>query len=626
MDVSPLQPFEPEDPSGAPASAPTSTFGAIPAAEIQDQMERILASRGFRSSARLQRFLRLAVERTLAGETDQLKEYAVGRDVFDRGADYDPRVDSIVRVEARRLRNKLREYYRTGGAAEPVVIEFPHGSYVPKFTRVSPPALESMQHSDPASSESEKGPEGLAVVASLSLAALSNVPPDPCTIAVLPFSNLSPEPEQQYFCDGMTEDIINALTAIAELQVIGRTSMFALDPGMRDLREIGVRLGAGTIVEGSVRKAGEMLRVSAKIIDSETRQTKWSQVFDRRTQDVFVIEDEIAHSIAGVLRITLQPTEPRDLPRKAPSAEAHALYLRGRQAWNQINRAGFLAAIDLFTTAISLYPDYAPPYAGLAYAYLWSSVWGGHRPSDAFPKCKDAAQQALRLDPSMASAYASLGATLFFFERNHQEGFALIRRAIHLQPSYAIAHQICGMFLMMLGRLEEALAPLERAVHLDPLSLRTNRTLGGCYYFLGRSKDAEHWTKAAIALQPESAESLYILARVYLQQGRLEEALSEARKCDREGTSPIALSILGVVLAHQGDASGAARVLERLEKMSSTGYVDPLARALIETALGNRRAGLDLLRKSQEERSPLALYGIVDPLFETLRSLPEFPA
>jgi TolB-like protein/Flp pilus assembly protein TadD len=446
---------------------------------------------------------------------------------------------------------------------------------------------------------------------------------------VLPFSNLSPEPEQQYFCDGMTEDIINALTAVSELQVIGRTSMFALEPGTRDLREIGVRLGAGTIVEGSVRKVGEMLRVSAKIVDSETRQTKWSQVFDRRTQDVFVIEDEIAHSIAGVLRIARQPIEPLERPRNAPSTEAYALYLKGRQAWNQMTREGFMSAIDLFNRAIALYPDYAPPYSGLAYAYMWLSLWGMIHPAEAFPKSKEAAQQALRLDPGWAAAYATLGTSVFFYEKDHQQGLALLKKAIELQPSYAVAHQIYGVFLMILGSSEEALVPLTRAVQLDPLSLRNNRTLGMAYYFMGRLKDAEHWVKASIALRPDAAESHYLLARVYLRQGHLDKALSEARECDRGNTadtSAIPLSILGVVLARRGDIAGALRILERLERLLSTEYVDPMTLASIETALGNYSAAIAHVRTAQEQRSPQAAFVNIDPLFDALRSTPEFPA
>lgn len=581
------------------ASPSTSPAAEIEPAEIHAQLERIIESKGFRNSARLQRFLRVAVERTLADQTDQLKEYAVGRDVFDRSADYDPRMDSIVRVEARRMRSKLRDYYAASTDPAAIVIHFPRGSYVPKFARRSQQLEQA------------------------ALDKTAPAPPDPRTVAVLPFSNLSTDLEQQYFCDGITEDIINALISIPELQVIGRNSIFALEPGLLDPHEIGVRLGAGTIVEGSVRNAGEMLRVSAKIIDSATRQTKWSQVYDRQARELFAIEDEIAHSIAGVLRIAVRADQPLDILRGAPNADAHALYLKGRQAWNQMTRTGFLSAIDLFTRANSLYPEYAPPYAGMAFAYMWLALWGLIRPADAFPKCKQSALEALRLDPELASAYTSLAPCVFFFERNHAEGLALIEKGIRLQPSYAIAHQILGFFLLVLGRFEQAIPPLERAVHLDPLSIRTNRTLGVAYYLLDRLVDAEHWVKAAIAVRPEDPESHYLAARIFLRQGRLDLALKSARKCDPANTdvesSPYAFSMLGVVLARSGDAAGAAVILERLRQMSLTQWVDPLAAAYVEAALGNFQTAIELIRQSKEEGSPFAEFSGIDPLFRELR-------
>jgi adenylate cyclase len=598
MDASPARPSAVRPDNGEGSGAPAD----VSVDEVQAQLERILASRGFRGSARLQRFLRLAVERTLAGQTDQLKEYSVGRDAFDRGADYDPRSDSIVRVEAQRLRRKLREYYRSTGALDPLVIHLAPGGYVPEF-RVSPPPVE------------------IPVEASV---AASIAPLDPRTVAVLPFSNLSLEPAQQYFCDGITEDIINALTPIGDLQVIGRTSMFALKRGIHDPREIGTRLGAGTIVEGSVRKAGKMLRVSAKIIDSETRQTTWSQVFDRKTQDLFAIEDEIAHSIAGTLRVTLRPSPSPDATHKAPSVQAHVLYLKGRQAWNRITRAGFKSAIDLFSRAISLYPEYAPPYAGLADAFFWFAWWEMMRPKEALAKGKSAALEALRLDPGSAAAHTSLGAATFFFEKRHSEGLALLQKAIDLQPSYSIAHQICGICMLALGRFEDGLAHLQRAVQLDPLSIRTNRSLGVGYYFLGRAKDAEQYLEAAIALDPEALDTHHLLARLYLQEGQIEKALHEAREIDQGRPGAIPLSILGVCLARSGDAAGAGRILKRLEKMSAAGYVDPLASAFVETALGNFSAAIEWVRKSVDEGSPLAALVNVDPLLKELRSAPGF--
>ena len=586
--------------SGDSSASSNSDPPQIEPAEIQAQVNRILESKSFRSSPRLQRFLRVAVERTLAGETDQLKEYAVGRDVFDRNVDYDPRMDSIVRVEARRLRRKLREYYRT--AAEPgIVIHFPRGSYVAQFSRERQALTDA---------EAPK-----AVVAA----------PDPRTVAVLPFANLSTDIEQQYFCDGITEDIINALTAIPELQVIGRNSMFSLEPGLLDPREIGARLGAGTIVEGSVRKAGETLRVSAKIIDSETRQTRWSQAYDRQARELFAIEDEIAHSIADVLRVTLRADRPLDIMRGAPDAEAHSLYLKGRQAWNLLTREGFFKAIDLFTQATASYPNYAPPYAGIAFAYMWLALWGLIRPADAFQKCKASALEALRLDPQMASAYTSLAACVFFFEHDSREGLELIQRAIQLQPSYAIAHQILGLFLLMLGRFEEAIAPLKRSVHLDPLSVRNNRSLATGYYLAGRLEDAEHWMKAAVAVRPQDPETQYVAARVYFAQGKLDLALAAARRTDPAETgiesSVYAFSILGVVLAAAGDVAGARRILDRLQEAAKSRWVDPLAMAYVENALGNEQIALELARKSRAEGSPFAELSGVDPLLENLRKL-----
>ena len=232
--------------SGRGPEPPDEGIGAD---EVRAHLERILASTGFRKSERLRRFLRTTVERTLAGDTDQLKEYALGRDAFDRDSNYDPRSDSIVRVEAQRLRRKLREYYETAGKADSVRISFRAGSYVPSFSRW-------LEEDEP------KPRAGL----------------DPRTVAVLPFENMSTQPEQEFFCDGITEDIINALTTIPELRVLGRASMFAFreaHPGYpgtyEDARELGERLGAGTIIEGSVRRAEQVLRISAKLIDAETR-------------------------------------------------------------------------------------------------------------------------------------------------------------------------------------------------------------------------------------------------------------------------------------------------------------------------------------------------------------------
>ena len=378
--------------------------------------------------------------------------------------------------------------------------------------------------------------------------------------------------------------------------------------------------GRGTIIEGTVRKAGELLRVSARIIDSGTRQVWWSQVFDRTTSDVFSIENEIACSIAQALRAAWQ----QEWIRKAPSTEAYVLYLKGRQAWNQMNRKGYQSAIEQFNRAILLYPDFAAPYAGLADAHTWLALWGMMRPREALPRGKHAALEALRLDPASAQAHSSLAAAKFFFDWDWQGSLGLSNTALELQPGYLDGLHIYGTCLFFLGRFEEARSFLEPAVQLDPLSFRMNRTMGTLCYLQGRANEAERWLEAAIALEPDSAESHYLLARLHLQQRRYDAAMNEALKCQEDPSSALALGILGVALMRNGDETGALSTVARLAEMSSVGYVDPLASALVHVALGNSDAAIEFLGNSLVERSPGALLLNVDPLFDEIRSDPRF--
>ena len=563
-------------------------------AEVQDQLDRILASAPFRKSLRLKRFLKLTVERALAGDAAQLKEYTLGREAFDRGPKFDPRLDPIVRVEATRLRSKLREYYETYGASDPVRIGFPRGAYVPVFARAAP---------DPPPAARQT--------------------PDPRTVAVLPFSNLSPEPEQDFFSEGITEDIIDRITTIPELSVVGRASSFVFKSSRADAREIGARLGAGTLVEGSVRKAGDVLRVSARIIQADSQRALWSEVFDRRVGDVFSIEDEIAGAIAGALHVKLavgQSGSPRD---SAPTIEAYALYLKGRRAWNLMSPQGFRDAVELFDRAISLFPDYAPPYAGLADTLYYLAAWGLMSPFENGPKVKRAAQESLRLDPNLAHAYTSLGLAVSFFDLQWQEGLALLRKAIEMEPSYSLGQQQYGTILLLLGHFEEALRACERAVRLDPLAVRTNRSLGWVYFVDHRPVDAEKWIREAIDLDPESLETRCLLAQVYMEQRRFEEALAVMQVPHSEATGG-ALGVLGACLARAGSRDRALRILERLSSPAPGEYSDPLAAAYVHHALGDFDRTLDCIEQAVEIRSPFLWLLLRNPLFEDLRPFPRF--
>lgn len=577
----------------ANSSAETGDSGPAPVpvpgqAEIRATLERILGSAQFRNSDRMRRFLRVTVERTLDGATQQLKEFSIGRDVFDRGEDYDPRTDSIVRVEARRLRRKLRLYYDGEGLLDPVIFEYHPGKYVPAF---------SHRPSSAASSEKRL---------------------DSKTVAVLPFSNLSSDPEQNYFCDGISEDIIDALSTVRDLQVLGRGATFLYRDPAKDPREIGRELGAGTIVEGSVRKSGPTLRVSARLIDAETGHVRWSTTVDRPEIDVFAIKDEIATAIAATLGDQLGAAVRLSGP--APTVEAYALYLKGRHAASQLDAEGYRIAIEHYSRAIALFPDYAPPYSGMADVYTALTSWSMARPSTVMPLAKRAAEDALRLDPGLSHAYTSLAWVTFCYEWNWTEGVAQAQKALTLEPNYAYGHMALGAFLMVLDRIGEARERLEHALRLNPLSIRTHRLLGLALTLEGRFAESGDRLQAARALMPDSCELAWMMAAVYLAQGRLKEGLRFARECQSDPPVPRMLGMLGEALARNGLRKEALEILNSVEEMATREYIDPWSLCRQYMALGDREKALDLLERSLEERSTLALFAPIDPLLKPLRT------
>jgi adenylate cyclase len=534
----------------------------------------------------MRRFLRVAVERTLDGDTDQLKEFALGHDVFDRGPDYDPRTDSIVRVEARRLRKKLLAYYAGEGQLEKTVIELHSGTYVPEFKR---PA-----------SRADAAP------------AL-----DPKTVAVLPFSNLSSDPEQIYFCDGISEDIIDALSPVADLHVLGRGATFMFRDPAQEPQAIGAALGAGTIVEGSVRKHGQMLRVSARLIDARTGRVRWSTTVDRPETDVFAIKDQIATAITATLSDQVSSVR---LPAPAPSIEAYALYLKGRHEANQLEADRYRAAIDYYTRAIKEFPDYAPPYSGMADVYAAMTVLGMSRPSAVMAVAKKAAEDGIRLDPGFAHAYTSLAWVTFCYEWNWDQGMTVAQKAVTLEPSYAYGHMTLGAFYMVLGRIEEGRECLEYSLRLNPLSIRAHRLRGLALTMEGKFEEADQRMRAARALMPTSPELAWMLAAVYLAQGRQEEGLRYARECQVEPATPRMLAMLGEALACAGQEREARAILRRVEQMAVREYVDPWFFCRLHMALGDPQKALHFLDKSFEERSTLALFAPIDPLLAPLRT------
>ena len=557
-------------PNGSPArkTAPRTDLhpkGELSPGAVRSQLEDILASREFIKSERLRRFLRLTVKWALAGRAGQLKEYVLGRDVFDRGPAYDPRADSIVRVEARRLRRKLRSYYETHESA-PILIEFPPGSYAPIFRK------------KPVLSPASPG-ESFPIT----------------NIAVLPFINLGPAADKDLLSEGITEAILHKLATIPDLQVVARTSVYHFQGKTGDVRKIGQALCAGTVVEGSVRKAGNQLRVSAMAVKTTDGYSLWSGTFHRKVANVFAIQDEIASAVAHSLRLRLSSA----VPKKVVNLEAYKLYLKGRHHWN----AGrFEAAIADFGRACSLFPDYAPPQAGLADAYTWLWLLGLARPSDAVPKARRAATEALRLDSQMSAAYVSLGALTCWHDWSWDEGANLFRKALELEPSSVLALSYYGAQFVNRRRFEEATILLEKALHLDPLSLQTHWMLGWACYLERQYDKAIGWLKRGLEIS-EGWLLRVLLGWAYLRKRKYAEAIEEFQKSLAEPAMNFALSGLGEAYGCSGKQRQARDILDRLETLSRTMYVPATSWVYVYTGLGDWDRAFAWLEQGYREHS-----------------------
>jgi TolB-like protein len=577
--------------TSASQSAPDSPL--ISPAEVRAELAKVLASTGFINSARLSKFLQLAVDETLAGQAERLKEYTLGHDVFDRGADFDPRTDSIVRVEALRLRRKLSEYYEGPGAEDPLLISLQPGSYVPKFVR-------------------RKELEPPSEVSAPDL--------DPDTVAVLPFVNLSSDPEQALFCDGTTEEIIFELSSVPGLKVLGLTTAFALRDCKEGFMAMCQKLGVGTLVEGSVRKAADQLRIGARTVDVATGQAVWSRSFDRTMDDIFAIQDEIAQEVATALQAPARPVAA--IPVGGAGVEAYTWYLRGKHAWDEGSRPLCLEALECFRKSARLAPGFALPLAGLASGHQWMALWGWALPAEARAESQHAAQESLRIDGYCAEGHVAWAAHLIRFEWDWKNADSALDRAIELNPSCGLAYSMKANSALGRSRFADGLRFYERAVQLDPLSYRANGAMGVAYWLLGRHEDAERWFRVAHSLNENSLLIQYFKARLHLSLGSYGEAIDSASLL--RGQSHLLLGTLGAAYAGAGNAEKAREIAGFLQQRAVIEYVDPLALAAVHIGLNETDTAFDWLLKAIGGRSPMVAFAGVDPLFQPLRADPRF--
>lgn len=569
----------------------------FPPHAVRAQVAAISANSIFANSARMQRFLKLVVDYALSGRATELKEYLIGVEAFDRNASFDPREDPIVRVEARRLRNKLKQYYEGPGRDDEILIEFTKGGYVPRFLHraaAAPPAEARLN-----------------------------------SIAVLPFRNLGPEPDYEYFSDGLSEELIHLLTTVPGLQVVAWHSSARLKSREYDLAYIRRQLKVESILCGTVRRVGDQLRVTAQLIDASDGRYLWSELYERRMQDLFAIEEDIAWAIVNTLQIRSRRRPVSSGSRqKVSDVEAHNLYLLGRFHANRRTSEGLVKSIACFEKAVSLNPDNALGHGALAETYALAADYGVRKPSECVPMAKAAARRALELDPMLAEAYTSLAFLRSNYDWEWSEAERLFRRAIEINPGYATAHHWFGLdHLANLGRFAEARKHMDIARRLDPLSAIIFLSDG---YLSLLERDCEKAVcryQELLELDPFFAKTFSALGRAYTQMGCYDEAIEMFNKAiAMAGRPPNCVGALGQTCAMAGMDEAAREKLRELTELSEQTHVPATCFALVHIGLGENQAALDYLEMGAARRD-LALATLkVHPAYDPIRSEPRFQA
>jgi serine/threonine protein kinase/tetratricopeptide (TPR) repeat protein len=446
------------------------------------------------------------------------------------------------------------------------------------------------------------------------------------SIAVLPFVNASANPENEYFSDGMTDELINALTKVEGLQVASRTSVFAFKNLREDVRAIGARLNVSTLLEGSVRRAGSRLRITVQLSRVSDGRTLWSERYDREMADVFDIQDEIAQTIVRTLRSTVLGDLGDPTPvRYTENVRAYSLYLKGRFWWNRRTQADIAEGVKYFEQAIAEDAGFALAYSGLADSYALDLDYRGAAVFEGMERAKAEARKAIELDETLAEAHTSLAWVTFIYDWDWVGAEREFNRAIELNPRYSTARQWRAWFLVAMGRFEEALAEGRAAIELDPASVSIRRSLGWLQYYARQHEAALDNLRRALAMNPTAEETHRLLGLVYMQQGMYDEAsasFKEALASTENGA--MALAGLGHVAARRGRLDEARAILEELHRRSRTRYVSPVAFTGLYATMGEVDAAFEWLEKAYQERRGWLAYLRIEPLLDCLRADPRF--
>ncbi len=450
--------------------------------------------------------------------------------------------------------------------------------------------------------------------------------PRPPSVAVLPFLNLSADPENEYFADGITEDVIAHLSKIRALKVISRTSVMAFKQREQSLREIGARLEVATLLEGSVRRAGDRVRIVAQLIDAESDRHLWAETYDRRLTDVFAIQTDVALQIAAALKAELSPDEKSRLHQEPTSdLQAYQLYLQGRHCYLRYTAEGSRRGIEYFEQAVAKDPNYALAYAALAMVYTELAETGSLRPGEAYARARDASAKALALDLGLGEAHCMLAYITAVCDFNWVSAEQEFKRALELTPNSADTYDLYGRMCLALERNDEALAMERRAQELDPLAHRAD--VARALLRAGRYDEALQAATHAVELDPHYARGHATLGWAYLKKGIVKQGVAELEiAVSLSPGDTLWLAQLGQAYGMVGDVARARNVLHQLEELSGQRFVSPYHIAFVYTGLGEQDSAMDWLERAYEDRSG-PVYSVKGSfLFTTLHAHPRFIA
>ena len=447
------------------------------------------------------------------------------------------------------------------------------------------------------------------------------------SIAILPFENLSRDPDNAYFAEGIRDELLARLSKVRGLKVISIRSTQQVAGLLNDLPEIARKFGVANVLDGKVQRSADQVRVNVQLIKAENDAHLWADTFDRKLTDIFAVESEIAKAIAGTLQAKLTGSEQNAIAaRPTENTEAYQLYLKGRFFWNKRASEDLRKAADYFNQAIATDPKYALAYVGLADTYVIMPFYAAGAPEDCYPKAQAAAKKALAFDDTLAEAHASLAYILQVYDLDFDGSEKEFQRAIELNPNYATAHHWYGIVLLApLGRFDQAIFELRRALELDPLSLPINASLGRTYYLARRYNEAMEQLRKTLEMNPGFYYAHWNLGSALAANGAMGAAIAEYQQARALSDDPLVLGLLARAYASSGNTIEAEKILNQLSELSTKRYVPAYSFALVYLGLGRKEETLHWIEKSDQDHADL-VYFKVEPLLDPLRGDPRFEA